>query len=289
MSSSGPEVGWTLLLGVLSALILWSAFKRGFFSLENQQSSWVVPLRWFHVVFAFGIYFVMAFVVVRLFAPFFQQMSFRNPAADFLMFSSWVNFLTSLVIFFFLFLYLTRLPTQIASPILRKEKAFSLSEDFRMVFFCWIFSFPLVLFLSHFLDLLVSFTFRVKELPEQMAVHFLKMTFQHPFYFSLTALTVVGLAPLIEETLFRGFLQSYIRQHLGSKQAIFLTSVCFALFHYSPDQGLGNISIIGSLFTFALFLGFLYEKRGSLAAPVILHAAFNGVSVVNLYFLRSSL
>ena len=83
--------------------------------------------------------------------------------------------------------------------------------------------------------------------------------------------------------LFRGFLQTYIRKHLGPKQAIVITSLCFSFFHYASGQGLGNIMIITSLFVLALFLGFLYEKQGSLLAPMVLHASFNTISVINLY------
>ena len=102
---------------------------------------------------------------------------------------------------------------------------------------------------------------------------------------SMVLFTIILLAPLIEEILFRGFLQTFIRQHLGSRQAIGITSLLFALFHYAPEQGLGNIPIVGSLLVLALFLGFVYEKRGSLLAPITLHACFNSISVLNLYFL----
>ena len=125
--------------------------------------------------------------------------------------------------------------------------------------------------------------FQVHKLPDQLAVKFLKLTFGNPVHFLLAIVSIIVLAPLIEETLFRGFLQTFIRKHLGSKQAIFITSFCFSFFHYSPGQGLGNIMILISLFVLALFLGFIYEKQGSLLAPIILHASFNAVSVINLY------
>lgn len=126
--------------------------------------------------------------------------------------------------------------------------------------------------------------FNIEQLPDQVAVKFLKMTFEYPLYLLLSVFSIVVLAPLIEETLFRGFLQTFIRQHLGSKQAIWITSACFSFFHYSSEQGLGNIPIIGSLFVLALFLGYLYERQGTLIAPMALHASFNAISVMNIYF-----
>ena len=38
-------------------------------------------------------------------------------------------------------------------------------------------------------------------------------------------------------------------------------------------------------FILALFLGYLYERQGSLIAPIALHASFNAISVMNIYFL----
>jgi len=173
----------------------------------------------------------------------------------------------------------------VRNGILRRssEKGRPLLNDVWFAFFAWLLAFPLVLFLSQLLELLINWSFSITQLPDQNAVLFLKSTFENPLYFILATLSIVVLAPLIEETLFRGFFQSYIRQHLGSKQAILITSVCFSLFHYTGAQGLGNISIIISLFLLSLFLGYIYEKRGSLLAPMVLHATFNAISVINLY------
>ncbi|MBI3211827.1 MAG: CPBP family intramembrane metalloprotease [Simkania negevensis] len=52
------------------------------------------------------------------------------------------------------------------------------------------------------------------------------------------------------------------------------------LFHLSSSQGVGNIS----LFIFALYLGFLYEKQCSLFASIALHMTFNSISVIRILF-----
>jgi membrane protease YdiL (CAAX protease family) len=206
-------------------------------------------------------------------------------AAHYLAFSSWFNFSMSLLILALLGFYLRFLPSALRFGILRRPNGQdrSWSDDVWAAFTAWIMAFPLVLFLSQSLELIITKLFQVSTLPDQLAVQFLKSTFANPLYFILAVFAIILFAPLIEETLFRGFLQSFIRQHLGSKQAIFITSACFSLFHYASGQGLGNISIIFSLFILSLFLGFLYEKRGSLLAPVTLHASFNAISVINLY------
>ena len=160
-----------------------------------------------------------------------------------------------------------------------------MSDDIWFALFAWSIAFPLVLFFSQALELLIYSIFNIKSLPDQVAVKFLKMTFENPVYLLLSVTSIVVLAPIVEETLFRGFLQTFIRQHLGSRQAVLITSALFSFFHYSSEQGLGNIPIIGSLFILALFLGYLYERQGSLIAPMALHASFNAISVMNIYFL----
>jgi membrane protease YdiL (CAAX protease family) len=272
---------WGLIaFGALTLLFFSMARRRAFFTLPAGASGWKVPLRWYHVLGAFAIYFAVAFFCIPVIG--FCISSFVSPLVRIAQ-PAWASFLASTLIFLALLLYGWK--TKLMRLIWRRSEESHLVKDIGTALLCWVISFPAVIFMNELLDLTVYLLFHVKELPDQAAVHFLKMTFDHPFYFAMTLLTIVGFAPLIEETLFRGFLQTFIRQHLGSKQAILITALCFSCFHFTPEQGLANIPIIGSLFVLALFLGFLYELRGSLAASIALHATFNGLSVMNLYFL----
>lgn len=272
------DVGATIAFGILAFLLLFIGIRRGFFQFPN--ASWEVPIGLFHVIGAFAIYFIVTYLLSGFAMVFLKKKIIIN----YMGYSSWLNFGISFAIFLLLVLYFRKLSEKLKMGILfRTSKAHSLLEDVWNAFYTWIFAFPLVLFLNQTLDFLVVKVFNITELPDQIAVKFLKSTFEAPLYFILAVLSIIILAPLIEETLFRGFLQTYIRQHLGPRQAIFITSASFSLFHYAAGQGLGNISIIPSLFILSLFLGFLYEKRGSLFAPMVLHASFNTVSVINLY------
>ncbi len=282
---SAPDLGAIFLFAVLTAIVFAIGWKRHFFAFPSESRHWPVPIRWFHVVAVFIIYFGVAMLIAPFVGNIIRHTFFSgNTSQDLLGYASWLNFINSCLIFAFLFFYLSRIP-QVAGKIWQRQSPPSFKDDASFAALAWLISFPLVLFLSQLLDYIVTVIFQVPAVPEQLAVHFLKMTFHDPLYFALAVTTIIIFAPLIEETLFRGFLQSFIRQHLGSKQAIFITSFLFAFFHYSPEQGVGNIPIVGSLFALALFLGFIYEKRGSLAAPMFLHAAFNGISVLNLYYL----
>ena len=121
---------------------------------------------------------------------------------------------------------------------------------------------------------------------EQVAVQYLKMTLTSPLLLSVALFTVIITAPVIEEFLFRGFLQNYLKRYLGKKAAILSSSLCFALFHLAPSQGLGNISLAISLFIFACFLGFIYERQKSLFASIGLHMTFNLVSTLRILFIQ---
>ena len=288
MTENVSDPGAIFLFAVLSLLVLIIAWKRDFFAHSFETKSWFVPIRWFHVVGGFAIYFGVATFVPPFLGAFLKRNFFSGISiGERIGLAGWLSFFNSVLILFFVGLFAFSFPPTVRKQIWRREgeEKRPYSDDVSFAAFAWLVSFPLVLFLSQLLDWLVTYLFSVQNIPEQLAVHFLKMTFGYPLYLTLTLSTIIIFAPLIEETLFRGLLQTFIRRHLGSKQAIGITSALFSLFHYSPEQGLGNIPIVGALFVLALFLGFVYEKKGSLLAPISLHAFFNLISVLNLYFL----
>jgi membrane protease YdiL (CAAX protease family) len=85
-------------------------------------------------------------------------------------------------------------------------------------------------------------------------------------------LIAVVAAPLTEELIFRGCLYGILRQIGGKFLAIAISSLLFALIH-------GHIPSLAGLVILSVGLSLLYEKTGSLWAPILLHAAFNGLSI----------
>jgi hypothetical protein len=85
-------------------------------------------------------------------------------------------------------------------------------------------------------------------------------------------LIAVVAAPLTEELIFRGCLYGILRQIGGKFLAIAVSSLLFALIH-------GHIPSLAGLVILSVGLSLLYEKTGSLWAPILLHAAFNGLSI----------
>ena len=92
---------------------------------------------------------------------------------------------------------------------------------------------------------------------------------------SLRALMFVFLiliAPVFEEMLFRGILQSVIRGLTpGPWEAVVITSVFFAVSHPWTH--------LPALFVLSCCMGYAYEKSGSLLRPIFIHALFNAASI----------
>jgi membrane protease YdiL (CAAX protease family) len=288
MTADGPTFSSIILFGIFSLIMLLIGKRRDFFSLPTAAKTWRFPIQWTHVVGVFAIYFGVASILTPIFGKILQHFLLAHPTPTALLrYASWINFINSGTVLLFLLVFFFYLPKSIHSPIwVRKESEKHLyKQDFLFAALAWAISFPLIIFVNQLIDWILSHIFQFQLMPEQLAVHFLKMTFGEPFYLLLAILTIVVFAPFIEEILFRGFLQSFIRQHLGSKQAVVITSTLFSFFHYSPEQGMTNLTIIASLFVFSLFLGFVYEKKGSLPTSIALHALFNLINVGNLYFL----
>ena len=95
----------------------------------------------------------------------------------------------------------------------------------------------------------------------------------------LISAAAILVAPVLEEILFRGFLQPALRNVMGSKPAILVTAGIFALAHGQP-------AVVLLILPLGLVLGYLYERRQSLMSPILLHAIHNGVAVAVLLVLR---
>ena len=97
---------------------------------------------------------------------------------------------------------------------------------------------------------------------------------------ALAVVTIV-LAPIAEETLFRGVLYPTIKQYGFPRAALWCTSALFALIHF-------NVAIFVPLLLLALVLVWLYERTDNLLAPIAAHATFNAVNFA-LFFLADDL
>jgi membrane protease YdiL (CAAX protease family) len=113
------------------------------------------------------------------------------------------------------------------------------------------------------------------EPKEQIAVQTLRVTGSWLGRVVLGVGTVV-LAPMAEETIFRGILYPGIKQAGFRKMALWVPSIVFGLMHT-------NLEAFLPLVVLALGLTILYEKTDNLLAPITAHALFNAYGVVTLY------
>ncbi len=91
----------------------------------------------------------------------------------------------------------------------------------------------------------------------------------------LIFVSAAGLAPVAEELLFRGILQSMVRRYTHSPWfAILAASMLFVLVH-APYW-----HTMPALLALSLVLGYNYERTGRLLAPIVIHVCFNVINLV---------
>lgn len=141
---------------------------------------------------------------------------------------------------------------------------------------------PLVFTVSQMLDLILEWAFKIPQIEQNAVVH-LRTLEEQPVLFGLTLLLVTTVVPVMEELLFRGFLQTWLMKYFSIESSILVTSVLFASFHYASQQSWYNIQIVGALFVLSLFLGYIYARQRSLWAPIALHSLFNLIGVAGIF------
>jgi membrane protease YdiL (CAAX protease family) len=90
---------------------------------------------------------------------------------------------------------------------------------------------------------------------------------------ALFAITAVIVAPVAEETFFRGFMLQGIGKRLGYTWGTVISSALFALAHISPTN-------LVPIFILGLMLSWIYYKTKSIWPCIIVHAAYNSIALI---------
>jgi membrane protease YdiL (CAAX protease family) len=114
---------------------------------------------------------------------------------------------------------------------------------------------------------------RFQEKPEQQIVIKVLESARDPAQRAVFALAAIVLAPIVEESFFRGILYPLLKFNGYPRMALWGTSLLFAAIH-------GNLMTFIPLFFLALVLVLLYELTDALLAPIVAHALFNTVNFV---------
>ncbi|RWR90942.1 CAAX amino terminal protease family protein isoform 1 [Cinnamomum micranthum f. kanehirae] len=87
------------------------------------------------------------------------------------------------------------------------------------------------------------------------------------------------LAPVLEETLFRGFLMVTLTKWLPTSVSVIISAAAFALAHLTPGE-------FPQLFVLGTALGFTYAHTRNLLTPITIHALWNSGVILILTFLQ---
>lgn len=98
------------------------------------------------------------------------------------------------------------------------------------------------------------------------------------YIFALEALGLVCFAPLLEEFLFRGFLNNLLREKVNAFVRMSIVSILFAAIHmpYYIQNWIQFLAYL--IISIVLFL--VYERRRSLFDVILLHSLYNGLLVI---------
>ncbi|XP_020255051.1 uncharacterized protein LOC109832007 [Asparagus officinalis] len=87
------------------------------------------------------------------------------------------------------------------------------------------------------------------------------------------------LAPVLEETVFRGFLVASLTKWFPSPVSILISAAVFALAHLTPGE-------FPQLFALGIALGLSYAQTRNLLTPIVIHALWNSGVILLLTFLQ---
>jgi membrane protease YdiL (CAAX protease family) len=93
------------------------------------------------------------------------------------------------------------------------------------------------------------------------------------------AVAAVIVAPLCEEIVFRGYLYPAAKRFAGPATAMFCSALLFSLAH-------GSLAMLLPLFLLGFAFAWIYERTGSLWAPIFAHFCVNGSTVLIQFALR---
>lgn len=282
------HVEFIFLFALIAIVANWYAIRKRFYLLPTVLHETPNRLKLFHVLICFIIYLICSLIIGPFLAVLWKKgyalfyQTFPPPITLF----GWAQLMTILLNMSLLFWFGTKIDRLTMKKIWKDYSIGTCSPVYRDFFIgicTWLLSFPVVVVIGQLTDMLLFSLFEFESY-EQVAVRYLKMTLASPPLLAVALFTILIAAPIIEEFLFRGMLQNWLKLYVGRKAAILIAAFCFSLFHLAPSQGLGNISLIISLFSFACFLGFVYERQASLFASIGLHMTFNTISTLRILF-----
>lgn len=120
------------------------------------------------------------------------------------------------------------------------------------------------------------------DVAESQDIGFQDLTQRYEYV--LAFVTLVIIAPVAEEAIFRGYLYGKLRKSISMWGTIFVTSLLFGLLHMKFDGGLLAGANVGlDVFILSVVMCGLREVTGSIWAGIVLHMMKNGLAFYLLF------
>ena len=262
-----------ILLTLIGFVTTRIAYQLGYF----KKSTYSKPqVRFVNLLIVFAIYLGFLFVVPIILAILFNQLLVTHQLL--------LQFIAMVAMISLLLLYVQTDRFKVMTVALKNpESSSSVLKDIAIGIASWAVAYPWVTVMNQICSFFLKLVFNY-EVTDQVAVRYLRENLDTKEKMFSALLTIVVVAPIVEEIIFRGTLQQWLKRFLPLKFAIGLSALAFSCFHFSSMQGLGNFALIPSLFVLACFLGYNYERQGSIYASVGLHITFNLISTLQILF-----
>jgi len=279
---------WGLVLVVWSAASIFVAQKRKWFSSRITVDEFPFTARQFFVVgasFIFSIViYLVAFKLARGLTVALQQTplgtSFETYSGyDWSVLEQVCGLILSAI---GLSLLVSLLPLDLLPIVMGKNRGW---QKWCSGAIAGIFVFPVVMLITNIIAMISA-----KVAPhvhvDQDALSLLLHVHRDSLLLYLLIGTIIFIVPLVEEFLFRGFLQGFFGGIVHPVLTILITSAAFAVFHYSPLQRGSNVEIISGLFVYSILASSFRAKESSVMAAVGMHSAFNALALLSVCILR---
>lgn len=110
---------------------------------------------------------------------------------------------------------------------------------------------------------------------------FLEEDQKNPWLIVYSIVLATIIAPFLEEVFFRGFCYKLFKHRMGARAAMIVSSAFFAAIHENAFAFL-------PIFILGMALSYVYEKRGSLIAPVTLHLFHNSTFILYFFLVQKA-
>jgi len=250
----------------ITNIMIYYAKKMGFYHLNKREEE--KNASFLQTFIAFSAYFVLAPISIAFVLGIFMGLKLLDNDSFLLIFP--ICYYTIGVFVLCLFS---------SSNIFKNSPQFSL-KNFSKGALSWFFIYPQMAILGASIYYISSYIFDAPVVA-QTVISQIKDSKNENLLLNIVVVVSVGvLIPICEEILFRGYLQTFFRRFFSRGISIGFASIIFALFHYESSLGTSNIKVISMLFLFSLYLGFMYEKWKTIAAPIGFHLIHNLMTIL---------